>query len=200
MGSFIIPKAHTFCYNSFMSTIIAVLGEKLSGKDTIAQYLVDTRGAFHTRFSEILDEILALLNLPVIRRNENDLGYALREYFGTRVLSDALMHRVKNSQADLIVMNSFRFQEELDAAKSLGAKVIYVTAPKDVRFQRTHNRTEKGDAEQSRDVFDQQEKEIYESNIPALGAQADYKIENSGTLEDLYKQIDTILEQITATE
>ena len=179
-----------------MATIIAVLGEKLSGKDTIAQYLVEKRGAFHTRFSQILDEILFTLNLPVIRRNENDLGYALREKFGTDVLSNALMHRVKNSNADLIVMNSFRFQEEFDAAKAIGAKFIYVTAPRDIRFERTHNRTEKGDTETSPEIFEQQETEVYETNVPALGAQADFKIQNTGTLEDLYKQIDHILNQI----
>lgn len=179
-----------------MATIIALLGEKLSGKDTIAQYLVEQRGAFHTRFSQILDEILTTLNLPVIRRNENDLGYALREKFGTDVLSKALLHRVKNSKADLIVMNSFRFQEEFDAAKAIGAKFIYITAPRNVRFERTYNRTEKGDAERSREIFEQQETEVYETNVPALGAQADYKIDNTGTIDELYQKIDDILDQI----
>nr|AIA12697.1 AAA domain protein [uncultured bacterium] len=183
-----------FGYNYPMATILAVLGEKLSGKDTIAQYLVDRHGAYHTRYSHFLDEILTILGLPITRRNENDLGYGLRQYFGEDVLSRAQTQRILKSDADLIVINGLRFQSDLDQARSLGAHLIYVTAPKELRFKRALERGEK--AESSREIFEAQEQEVYEINTPRFGAQADYKIENTGTLEELQQKIEDILSQI----
>ena len=34
-------------------------------------------------------------------------------------------------------------------------------------------------------------------DIPKLGAQADFKIENTGTVEELYEKVDEIIKQIT---
>jgi dephospho-CoA kinase len=183
-----------------MKLVLGLTGEKLGGKDTVADYLVKSHGAFHVRHSHLLDEILNILGLPVSRRNEIDLGMGLRRTFGEGVLGKAIKKRVEDSTSSLVVMNGIRFQDELENAKTVNAKIIYVTAPEAIRYERFLRRQEKADdARQTIEQFRQQEQEPTEVGIPALGAQADFKIENTGSLEELYKKVDDIVSQLLKT-
>lgn len=174
--------------------ILGLTGEKLAGKDTTAEYLASKYGAVHVRHSHILDQILNLLDISVSRRHEIDLGMNLRQLFGNGVLGRALTKRVTAAKANLVVINGIRFQDELENACQLGAKIIYITAPEDVRYQRYLKRQEKhDDGDQSIEQFRVQEQEPTEIGIPALGAQAHIRLDNTGSLEELYKKIDAIV-------
>ncbi len=174
--------------------ILGLVGEKLSGKDTIAAYLAQRYGAEHFRFSHILDDILRMLNLSVSRRNEIDLGLSLRKIFGPHVLVEALRKRMESSASDFKVVNGIRM-DEFDVVKAwAGAKIIYITAPSEIRFERYKQRHEKADdAVMDFAHFSAQDQEPTEIGIPALGAKADFKIDNIGSLENLYKKADDII-------
>lgn len=177
-----------------MKIILGLTGEKLGGKDTVAEYLMGKYGAVNIRHSSILDEILSILDMPVSRRNEIDLGMAMRQMFGLGILNRAVAKKVRESTASLVVINGIRFEEELENARALGARIVYVTAPSDARFARFLKRQEKADdAMQTREQFDRQEHEPTEVQIPHLGRLADFRIDNTGTLEQLYKNIDDII-------
>lgn len=179
-----------------MKKVIGILGEKFSGKDETANYLVKKYGAFHVRFSHPLDEILNSLSLPVSRRNEIDLGRGLRQVFGEHVLLNAIVERVKKSGSELVVVNGIRY-DEFAPIKDLGALMVYVTAPAELRFTRFQTRQEKADdASMDFGQFLEQEKEWTERDIPSLGQQADFKLENTGSLDELYKKIDEIISRI----
>jgi len=179
-----------------MAKIIGLVGEKFAGKDAVANYLAEKRGAFHVRFSHLLDEILNVLNLPISRRNEIDLGLGLRKIFGNGVLGKALVKRVKESPSELIVINGIRMDEMKDV-KELGAKIIYVTAPIETRFERYNLRHDKvDDGKMNFDEFKEQEKEETERGIPKLGAEADFRIENTRSLDELYSKVDEILNKL----
>lgn len=179
-----------------MKMILGLVGEKLAGKDTAANYLVKKLGAFHVRFTHILDEILTDLNLPISRRNEIDLGLGLRKIFGNKVLGSAVIKRAQKSNADLVVINGIRM-DEMEDIKNIGAKIIYLTAPAEIRFQRYQARHEKtDDGQMNFGQFKEQEKEATEIGIPALGAKADYKIDNVGTIEELHKKVDEVISKI----
>src|SRR5271163_4945387 len=122
--------------------IIGLVGEKLAGKDTMANYLVEKYGASHFRFTHILDQLLEQLNLPVSRANEIALGLSLRKTFGEHVLVKALEKRVRAAWTKLIVVNGIRM-DEMEVVKTWTATIIYVTAPLPLRFERYHNRHEK---------------------------------------------------------
>ena len=51
------------------------------------------------------------------------------------------------------------------------------------------------DSGQSFEEFLKQDKEWIEEAIPKLGKRADFKIENVGSLEELYKKVDDIMSQ-----
>ena len=174
--------------------IIGLVGEKLAGKDTGANYLAEKYGAEHFRFSNILDSILEELNLPISRKNEVSLGLGLRKIFGAHVLVNALEKRLKKSWAKLIVVNGIRMDEMAVVKSWQDAKIIYITAPPQVRFERYKNRHEKADdAVMDFEQFVKQDAEPTEVGIPELGKSADFKIENTGSLSDLYKKLDEIL-------
>lgn len=175
--------------------IIGLVGEKLAGKDTVANYLSAQYGAGHFRFTHILDAILEDLSLPLSRQNEIDLGLGLRKIFGEHILINALQDRVRKSLSSFKVINGIRM-DEMDVVKTWGAKIIYITAPLNLRFQRYCDRHEKADDGMlSKEQFVAQEKTSTEVRIPELGANADYRIDNIGILEDLHKKVDEIIKK-----
>ena len=88
-----------------MENIIGLVGEKLSGKDTVMNYLAEKYSAGSFRFSHILDAVLEDLDLPISRQNEINLGMSLRKTFGEHVLIDAMADRIKKSLASFNVVN-----------------------------------------------------------------------------------------------
>lgn len=178
--------------------IIGLVGEKLAGKDTAANYLVQKYEAEHFRFTHILDEVLEELNLPVSRENEINLGLSLRKVFGEHILVNALEKRARKSWAKILVVNGIRM-DEMDIVKSWekGTAIIYITAPVEVRFHRYQNRREKtDDAVMNLEQFIQQDKGPTEIAIPELGKAADYKIENTGSLKEFYEKLDEIVKKL----
>lgn len=172
------------------------MGEKLAGKDTVANFLVEKYGAYHIRFTHILDDILKLLNLPISRRNEIDLGLGLRKIFNNRVLGNAVISRAQSSAASVVVINGIRM-DEMEDIKRIGAHIVYVTAGPELRFKRYQLRKEKADdGIMDYSQFLEQEKELTEIGIPELGAKADFKIVNEGSLQQLHNEVDKIIEKL----
>jgi dephospho-CoA kinase len=182
--------------------IIGVLGEKLAGKDTVAEYLVDKYGASHVRTSKILDELLNVLGLPITRQNEIEAGRGMEIVFGPHVIGEAVKKRIENLQKkDLIIINGLRLQNQFDDAKQLGAKIIYVTAPAELRYQRSLKRIkENKDGISSFEDFLAVEQGWTEITIPKFATRADYKIENTGTLEELHAKVDMIIHTLKEQE
>jgi len=173
--------------------IIGLVGEKLAGKDTVMNYLADKYNAGTFRFSHILDAVLEDLDLPISRENEITLGMSIRKTFGEHVLVNALYDRVQKSLSSFNVVNGIRM-DELEIVKSWGAKIIYITAPAEIRFQRYLARKEKADdAVMTLEQFIEHDKGPTELLIPQLGAKADFKVENTGTLEELHQKIDEVV-------
>lgn len=180
--------------------IIGIVGEKLAGKDTAADYLAEKYGAKRFRFSLLLDEILSVLNLPISRENEIKLGLGLREIFSPQTLVEALGSRVKKADSEFIVVNGIRM-DEMDTVRTWGTKIIYITAPVEMRFERYLKRREKtDDGQKDLESFKQDDLLPTEKDIPALGAKADIKIDNTGTLEELYIKLDQGFAALTGQE
>jgi dephospho-CoA kinase len=180
-----------------MAIILGLTGEKLGGKDTVAHYLRDHYSATMAVYSDILMNILGILDLPKSRRNTIQLAPALRAAFGGDVLARAIAKHIKSSSAEIIVLSGMRDLGEVPWIRNLGGKILYITAPFEIRYQRFMARREKDDdGIQSRQEFSEQEQALTEVQIPHIGAQADYKIENTGTLEELQTKIDAIMNEL----
>lgn len=174
--------------------IIALTGEKLAGKGTVAEYLVHRHSAQTFRFSQPLSDIARRLFLENSRANLVKLGTMIRQSFGDNILAQAIKHDVSNSTAELKVIDGMRYMSEYDLLKDLpDFHLIYITAPVITRYQRTRQRSEKQDeAQMSEAEFKQREHDVTEREIHRLSILAEVTIYNTGTMQELYDKIDLL--------
>jgi dephospho-CoA kinase len=181
-----------------MALVIGLTGEKLSGKGTASAYLVKKYAAKHYRFSKILDDIIARLYLPKTRENQIDIALALREKFGNEIFAHVLKKDIEKDHQEISVIDGIRYWEEYHILKTLtGFSLLNITAPLEIRYQRTMNRTEKEDEKNmSLENFKKQENAPTEIIIKELAKEADYQIINDKSFDDLYKTIDDIMNKL----
>lgn len=181
-----------------MALILGIIGERSAGKDTLAEYLTRKHGAFAISHSKILDEILAILDLPISRRNEIDLGMALRKPFGEGIIAQALRKRVSQEKNNLIVIQSIRFPHEVENVKGLGGHIVFIEAPLEARYERAKKRNEKTDDNISFEQFTAMQTEPTEIGIKDLKDQAEIILVNDGQLDSFYRQIDEMMAKLNS--
>lgn len=181
-----------------MKKIIGLVGETGSGKDTFCQYVkkVSKKPVFCFRFSDPLSETLNIFFDDIKKEDQQWLGIVLRQRFGNDILGKAMAKKIKNIKKGIIILNGIRYWEEYKIIKDFGGKIIYITAPQKTRWQRLRKRNEKKDDSVSYKKFLELEKAKTELAIPKIGQKADFKIENNGSREVLYKKIQEILKKL----
>jgi dephospho-CoA kinase len=177
--------------------VLGIVGPKGAGKDTSGTYIAKRyNGRLHSH-SEILDDVLAVLHIPNTRDNEIKL-VALRTTFGPDTLIKALNKKIKAEQTELVVVTGIRFDNELENIRSYPRnKVIYINALPEKRFEWIQKRGQKpDDADMTYQKFMEIETKVTEVHTKELGEKADFKIENNGSEQELFKKIDEIMQKI----
>ncbi len=179
--------------------VIGLVGRKGSGKGTVAKILKEKYGASIYRFSDVLREILDLLFVGNSRENLINLSEILRNEFGQDVLKNALLKKMENDAAPLIVLDGLRRLGDLDGLKKIGNfQLVSVTVPPEIRYERIKTRGENaGETKQTLESFMKLEKAPTEVTIASVEAQADRTIDNSGSKENLEKQISELMSHLS---
>jgi dephospho-CoA kinase len=179
-----------------MSLIIGLVGDKLGGKDAAGEYLAKRYNGVHLRYSEILDEILELVDEPVGRDGEMKLARALRSAFNENILGQGILKRIRqDKEHDLFALNGIRYPSEVPPVKALGGRIVYITAPVETRYERYRARQEKAD-DGTLDFEEFRRRDSEASNevhIAELGAQAELRIDNIGTIAEFHQQLDDMV-------
>ncbi|MBI4991794.1 MAG: AAA family ATPase [Candidatus Harrisonbacteria bacterium] len=179
-----------------MAQIIGLTGEKGGGKGTFAEILKEfLPGLEHIRFSDVLLGIAAELGIPkgeVSREQLQKLAPALEEIFGKGCITRGVKSRIQKSGDNTIVLDGIRWHSDLEMLRSLpNSTLVYITANPKVRFKRTKKRKEKsGEDKATLEKFLKEEQAETEKYIPEIGAQANYKIENNGSLEKFRRKVE----------
>ena len=177
--------------------IIGLVGESGSGKDTVADYLSEKYDAILMRFADPLRETLSLYVNNISREDLQWFSFALRSRFGNKVLSEALRKKIEPIEEGIVFINGMRVLEDYDFVKSFpNSYVVYVTLDQKSRWERIYNRTEKSDDKVSFEKFQEMERAEIEVNIPKIGEKADFRIENTGTKEELFTKVDKMINQL----
>jgi len=178
--------------------IIGFAGKKGSGKDTLANYLIEKYNFKRVAFGDPVKEVCRILfgfndeQLYGNKKEEMDkIGIKPREAFqkiGTE-FGRNMIHQLfpniniklgelwidvfkRNNKKENIVLSDVRFQNEADAIKELGGIIIYIDSKYSIK--------------------DNHESEKIE-------VEYDYKLENYGSLQDFYNNYEKIISSIHNT-
>lgn len=184
--------------------IIAVTGTIASGKGKAAEVL-RKKGFEHHSFSLEIRAVARERGIKITRAHLSKLGADLKkERPGESVLAERLLEKLKKHPEKKYVLDGMRDLEELDCLrkfeKETGKKVlvIAVDAPQRLRFERLKSRKRHGDPETFEEFKEIDDREFQAGGGQDVGpvmAKSDYKIDNSGTLEEFEAKFDEILKK-----
>ncbi|CAM3635854.1 hypothetical protein [Mesobacillus zeae] len=186
---------------------IALAGAARSGKDTIADHLVERYGfarfAFADEMKRLLHEIYRdVPKSPKPRRACQVFGEGLRnlDIPGARhIWINACMRQVDahiwwHSEVDErganVVITDLRTPLEYERLRAEGFTIIRIKAPSALRIAR---------AQQAGDAFSLEDL-THETESYVDTFDAEYEIINDGTLDDLYTQVDEVIAKIKEAE
>lgn len=179
--------------------IIGLVGSLASGKETTKKYLVQKYNAKDCRFSTILRDVLERVALPNSRENLQKVSTVLRANFGENLLAKAIAMDASKLEADIVVVDGVRRFTDIEHLNKLPNFVLVkIDADPKVRYKRMKIRNENaGDNEKTFEEFLKDHEAEADKQIPEVMKTAKHEIDNSGTLEYLYKQIDEIIEKLS---
>lgn len=178
--------------------IIGVVGLNGSGKDTVAEYIASKLSCKVISLSDIVREETRLRGLDSSKRdNLNFVSESLRKTQG----ADYLIKRaLKDFVSDEnLVLSSFRHPSEIIFLKSKKGVVVRVDADVRTRYERTVSRKrDVGDSFE--DFIKKENRELFNVDkdrmqIAECLKMADFIIDNNGSLDFLFSQIDSLLKQ-----
>jgi dephospho-CoA kinase len=178
--------------------IIGVAGEIGSGKDTVTKYLVEKYGASHHKFSNILRDILDRLGLEQNRKNMDTASTMLRQAFGENIFSRVICNDVEKDENRLVIMDGVRREEDLACVCNVdGFQLVYVETDLQKRYERLVKRHENTDDQtKTFEEFLKDNEQEPQLQIRGLKNIAQYVIQNDGTLDELYVQVDKIMSEV----
>ncbi|MDO8425621.1 MAG: AAA family ATPase [bacterium] len=185
-----------------MPTVVGIVGEKGSGKGTLVGLLAEAAPSHLSvvgmRFSDLHRETLALWDLPITRQNMQELSRVLVDAYGADVIARAMHRRIERTQADIIVVDGVRWEEDRKLIRSFPVNIlVYVTASAQLRFERIRGRGQNVDDHQaSFQQFMDEERALAEQSIARIGVTADIIIRNEGTIEEYQRHVQHVLHRV----
>jgi len=181
--------------------IIGVTGFFCSGKDTLAEYLVK-KSFYHISLSDMIREEIRRRGEEVTLQATIDVGNELRNEYGPKVLAERALDQLDHYKN--YVVTSIRHPAEVKAlAKRRDFSLIFVDAPREVRFERSRNRARKGDFLSFEEFVEAEEEQArakgaqsVSQDLGACRELADYTIENDSTLEAFQEKIAATLKRV----
>lgn len=177
--------------------IIGLTGLNGSGKGVVADYLVSHKDFAYYSLSNVVRDEVIKKDTMITREKLIVTANNLRRDFGPSVLADRVIAQIGRSKNN--VVDSFRNPEEVKAFFRISDFSFWsITASEEVRFNRVKLRKREQDP-QTLDEFIRIERKELSSDNPAhqnlFACQklAQKSISNTGTLEELYKKIDSAI-------
>ena len=182
--------------------IIGIVGLNGSGKDTVADYMSEKFGFIHKDFGQEIRDELKDLNKNYLDRIEMiNLGNQRRKEFGADYWVNRLLKDYSPNKK--LVLSSIRNPTEAKKIIEMGGVLIEVYADIKTRFKRTVKRKQSDPNYQHGDIvfeeFIKKEKLESENKDPSKQqilyciSLAKYRLDNSFSLEELYKNIDNLM-------
>jgi len=180
--------------------IIGITGTLGAGKGTIVRHLKKI-GFQHYSVRSYLTEVIKERGLEVNRDNMVMVANELRAQHSPSYLAEQLYEQAKIQGGDCII-ESIRTPGEAESLKKKDKfYLIAVDADQKARYKRIKIRGNEKDQVSFEKFAAQEAKEMTSTdpnkqNLSKCIAMADFQIDNSGTYNQLYKQIEDIIKKI----
>lgn len=178
--------------------IIGITGTLGAGKGTIVDYLVTNQGFTHFSVRGYLINILQSQGLEVNRDSLTFTANELRANNSPSFIAEELYKEAEKSGSNCII-ESIRTLGEVNSLKVKGGfKLLSVDTDRRLRYERILLRGSETDHISFETFSANEEREMNsldpnKQNLSACMNQADYHLNNNGTFEELYQQIDQIM-------
>lgn len=179
--------------------IIGLTGENCAGKGTVADYL-KKKSFYYYSLSDVIREELLAKGTKVTRDSLIKEGNELRQKYGPSILAVKTAAKVQEDKN--YVIDSIRNPGEVEELRKLKRFVlIKVSSLPEHRFKRMKGRNREGDP-QTLEEFTRVEKleaansDSSKQQVIASMKLADKVLENDNKLQDLFKRVDLLLQEL----
>lgn len=185
--------------------IVGITGTLGAGKGTVVEYLKEKKGFQHFSVrSYIIDEIKRR-NLQVDRDHMVEVANDLRAHHSPSFIIDELYKEALKTGKNSIIESIRTFGEIESLRKKGNFTLIAVDADQRTRYERVRMRGSETDQVSLEKFKEDEAKEMNASdpnkqNLKRCIEEADYIITNNTTFNDLYSQIDKILNQLANSQ
>lgn len=180
--------------------LVGIGGTNASGKDTLAEYLVEKHGYLFVSTSDIIREVAMKREGNILRPTLVKVSNEMRAEHGAGVLVDLCIEKfMKSGNGVGLVASSIRTKGEVDVIKKQGGKIIFTDANPKIRFERLKSRQRADDFITFKEFEAQQLAEWHQSDDPGVHSiksvkeSADYCLSNDKDEADFTKQLEDIL-------
>ena len=208
-----------------MSSIIGIVGFIGSGKDTVADYLVNFHRFKRESFANSLKDAVSVVfgwdrellegrtNQSRIWRETKDEWWSKRlgrevtprwvlQYWGTEVVRKhfhddmwiaSLENRLRSTKDDIVITDC-RFPNEIKAIRATGGQVVRIKRGPEPAWFDDAKSMNKGPSRNMSWALSKQKIEklgVHASETAWVGQKFDVVLNNSGTIEELYQQIES---------
>lgn len=181
-----------------MSTVIALVGLTGCGKSEAATFLKG-KGWPVVRFGALTDQEIKKRGLEVNEANERMIREQLRKEHGMAAYAKLNVPRIEDAlkRSKIVIVDGLYSWEEYIFLKEKYDKdfiVVAIWAPPALRYERLSKRKIRPLTIEESESRDKAEIENLNKGGPI--AMADFTIDNRGSLEDMYKQLDSIVARL----
>lgn len=168
--------------------LIAITGLARSGKDTAAKYIAK-KYKFHwlDMSRDVLQHELMERNMEITKGNLSKVGGFLRKEHGNDIVAQKIVEIIQVNKIKKAIVSGVRSPEEAEYLRSK-ASIFYllrVYAPEKARIARGEIGIKERDTQ-----------DISNKGLAKVLEMADIIIENNGTLEEFYRNIDKAMASI----
>jgi dephospho-CoA kinase len=179
--------------------IFGSIGRIGSGKDEVIKYLSKECGLPMISVGDIVRQIATDEGLPPSRDNLHHISSQLFREHGKTYFMNLVLQRVMDKGWEKAGVTGIRTPDDVRHLKhrldgDLVLFHVYVDDPR-LRYERVTQRKSARDPEDYQSFIAQDTEEETMFHIDEASAMADYSLDNSGTREDLHREIDEIVSE-----